>query len=69
MYIPDDGEQEEIKKDEFIKEVMELLFGESATVQNDEGKTIERHFTYSEAIEELKAMDDIYTEYLIKENQ
>ena len=68
MYYPDDGEQEDQRKDIFINEVMELLFGADAVLDDGNGK-ITRNFSYSEAIEELKAMNDVYTEYLINEDK
>ena len=51
-------------KDKFIEEVFEILFGDKAMPSN---KDLPRHFSYEEALEELKQMNDVYTEYLIKE--
>ena len=51
-------------KDKFIEEVFEILFGDGAVPSFEEGV---RHFSYEEALEELKQMNNVYTEYLIKE--
>ena len=52
------------KESEFVLEVFEILFGDGAVPQFKDG---ERHFSYSEALEQLKEMNDVFTEHLLDE--
>ena len=53
-------------KEKFIEEVFEILFGDGAVPSFKEGQ---RHFSYEEALEELKQMNNVYTEHLMNQNK
>jgi len=52
------------KESDFVLKVFEILFGDGAVPQFKDG---ERHFSYSEALEQLKEMNDVFTEHLLDE--
>lgn len=58
--------KEDIKQNDFVLEVFEVLFGDGAVPAFKDGK---RHFTYDEALSQLKEMNDVFTEHLLNEEK